>query len=67
MPVLPLNSKSMNFLATDWAAKWARYSPDKIAVKEYDTQRTLSYAELNRNGSRLAAYFQSKAFRKGIV
>ncbi|RQH13349.1 AMP-binding protein, partial [Okeania hirsuta] len=55
----------MNFLATDWAAKWARYSPDKIALKEYDTQRTLSYAELNRKGSSLAAYFQQQGLKKG--
>ena len=38
----------------DWAAKWALYSPDKIALKEHETQRSLSYGELNRLGNRLA-------------
>ncbi|HMN89299.1 MAG TPA: long-chain fatty acid--CoA ligase [Saprospiraceae bacterium] len=38
----------------DWAAKWAVYSPDKIALKEYETQRTFTYAVLNRLGNRLA-------------
>lgn len=38
----------------DWAAKWASYSPEKIAFKEYETQRNLTFAELNRLGNRLA-------------
>ncbi|MFN7120295.1 MAG: class I adenylate-forming enzyme family protein [Saprospiraceae bacterium] len=46
----------MTTLQQDWAAKWALYSPDKIALKEYETQRTLTYQELNRLGNRLANY-----------
>lgn len=38
----------------DWAARWALYSPDRTALKEYETQRTLTYGELNRLGNRLA-------------
>lgn len=40
----------------DWASKWALYSPDKIAVKEYETGRTVTYERLNRLGNRLANY-----------
>lgn len=41
----------------DWIEKWADYSPNKIAVKEYETNRTLTYAELNRVANFLAAKF----------
>ncbi|MEZ4888117.1 MAG: long-chain fatty acid--CoA ligase [Chitinophagales bacterium] len=48
----------MQALQQDWAAKWAVYSPDKIAFKEYETGRTLTYAELNQQGNRLANYLK---------
>jgi len=38
----------------DWAAKWALYSPEKIAFKEFETGKTLTFGELNRLGNRLA-------------
>ncbi|WP_367388753.1 class I adenylate-forming enzyme family protein [Lewinella sp. LCG006] len=41
----------------DWAAKWARYQPQKVAVKSYTGGATLTYDELNRLGNRLAHYF----------
>ena len=41
-------------LVQDWASKWAMYSPNRIALKEYETGRTLKYAELNYLGNRLA-------------
>jgi fatty-acyl-CoA synthase len=41
----------------DWIARWALYSPHKLAVKEYETGRTLTYAELNRLSNRLARHF----------
>lgn len=41
----------------DWIEKWADYSPSKIAVKEYETNRTLTYAELNRVANFLATKF----------
>ena len=37
----------------DWIAQWALYSPDKIAVKEYETQRTLTYYYIGK-GDRIA-------------
>ncbi|MEZ4942704.1 MAG: long-chain fatty acid--CoA ligase [Saprospiraceae bacterium] len=41
---------------TDWSAKWALYSPDKIAFKEFETGRTLTYGQLHRLGNRLAQH-----------
>jgi fatty-acyl-CoA synthase len=39
----------------DWAAKWALYSPQKVAIKELDTDRSHTYAELNQAANFLAA------------
>ena len=38
----------------DWASKWALYSPDKIAFKEYESGNTLTFGALNRLANRLA-------------
>jgi fatty-acyl-CoA synthase len=38
----------------DWASKWAQYSPEKIAIKEYESGRTLSYRQLNNAANHLA-------------
>ena len=38
----------------DWAAKWAVYSPEKIAFKEAETEKTLTFEEINQLGNRLA-------------
>ncbi|HOY04832.1 MAG TPA: long-chain fatty acid--CoA ligase [Saprospiraceae bacterium] len=38
----------------DWASKWALYSPDKIAFKEFESGQTLTFGELNRLANRLA-------------
>lgn len=48
----------MPLFQPDWAARWALYQPNKIAIKEYDSQRTLSYSALNQQGNDLAACFQ---------
>ena len=47
----------MTALQQDWISKWALYSPNKIAFKEYETQQTLTYGQLNRLGNRVAHYF----------
>ena len=44
----------MKTLQQDWAAKWAIYSPNK----EYETGKTLTYAELNRLGNAAAHFFK---------
>ncbi len=43
----------------DWISKWALYSPDKMALKEYETSRTLTYAELNRCANATAYYLKN--------
>lgn len=42
----------------DWSAKWALYSPDKVALKEFESGRTLNYGQLNRLGNRLAHFLR---------
>ncbi|MCB0572863.1 MAG: long-chain fatty acid--CoA ligase [Phaeodactylibacter sp.] len=44
----------------DWFAKWAVYSPGKVAVKEYESQRTFTYGELHRLGNQLAFHLRSR-------
>ncbi len=44
----------------DWMAKWAVYSPHKIALKEYETGNTLSYLQLNSLGNKLSFYLTEK-------
>jgi fatty-acyl-CoA synthase len=41
----------------DWISKWAIYYPDKIAIKEYETGRNLSYKQLNNVANYLSNYF----------
>ena len=44
----------------DWSEKWSLYSPDKVAVKEYETGRTLTYGDWYRLGNRLARRWQQQ-------
>ncbi len=46
----------MNIWQQDWISKWALYAPNKIAVKEYESGRTLTYKQLNKQGNKLAHY-----------
>ena len=39
----------------DWFSKWALYSPEKIALKEYETGRCLSYYALNESSEKAAS------------
>jgi len=41
----------------DWIAQWAIYSPEKVALKEYETGRTLTYGQLNAQAQQLAHDF----------
>ncbi|HBH06998.1 MAG TPA: AMP-dependent synthetase [Flavobacteriales bacterium] len=38
---------------TDWFAKWAQYSPSKIALKEAEAGTTISYFELNEKSEKM--------------
>lgn len=44
----------------DWIQKWALYRPEQIAVRDHDTDRTLTYAQLNRLGNRLSHYLKDR-------
>ena len=37
----------MEFSDKDWVSRWALYSPDKIALEEHETGKTISYSALN--------------------
>lgn len=41
----------------DWISKWAIYYPDKIAIKEFESNRTLTYNQLNNVANFLAKKF----------
>ena len=62
----------MNIWQQDWIAKWAVYSPKKIALKDFETNVSLTYLELNRLGNKTAIYLTkelklSKGDRIAIV
>ncbi|MCZ2101616.1 MAG: AMP-binding protein [Chitinophagales bacterium] len=42
----------------DWIAKWAIYSPNKIALQEHETGKTITYAELHRKANGIANYLK---------
>lgn len=41
----------------DWLGKWAKYTPDRLFLKEYQTQLAWSYYEFNQRANSLANYF----------
>ena len=40
-----------NMWQQDWVSKWALYSPEKTAIKEYETGKTISYSQLNEQAN----------------
>ncbi|MDX1327562.1 MAG: o-succinylbenzoate--CoA ligase [Arenibacter sp.] len=44
----------------DWFKRWAGYTPEKIAVKDADSEKSLSYTDLNTAGNALAYYWQKE-------
>jgi len=53
-------------LQQDWASKWAVYSPDREAFKEYETGRCWTYGQLNRMANQMAHHFtKDRKLRKG--
>lgn len=49
----------------DWFNKWALYSPNKIAFEEYETNRTLTFGQINNLANYLAGYYFSTGLKKG--
>ena len=52
-------------MSLDWFQKWALYSPEKIAITEWNTKRALSYRELNRQAIQWSQYLLERGFQKG--
>lgn len=44
----------------DWIKRWATYRPDKLAVREHDSGRQLTYGALEGLSARAAAFLQEK-------
>ncbi len=50
----------------DWASKWALYSPEREAFKEYETGRVWTYGQINRAAKRLAFHLtRDRGLAKG--
>lgn len=49
----------------DWISKWAIYSPDKVAISEYETNRTVTYKSLNNQANYLSDNFLSNGCETG--
>ncbi|MDZ7264896.1 MAG: long-chain fatty acid--CoA ligase [candidate division KSB1 bacterium] len=41
-------------LRFDWISKWSQYSSEKMAIKEFETSRSLTYNQLNNLANRFA-------------
>lgn len=53
-------------ITNDWSLKWAGYTPDKIAVEEYETGNSLTYGQLNKLGNSFSRYFTAElGLKKG--
>lgn len=50
----------------DWVGKWATYRPEKVAIKAFESGKSLTYATLHRLGNRLAhAFTKDLLLQKG--
>ncbi|MEM0994589.1 MAG: long-chain fatty acid--CoA ligase [Bacteroidota bacterium] len=44
----------------DWFSKWAVYRPDKIAIKEQESERVFSFQELNNYANQASNYLSTE-------
>lgn len=49
-----------NMWQQDWVSKWALYSPEKTAIKEYETGKTISYSQLNEQANNYSHWLTKK-------
>ncbi len=49
----------------DWTAKWADYTPEKIAITSYDTNKSYTYSDLNNYANRLTNTFAELQLEEG--
>ena len=46
----------MHNFQTDWLAKWAKYTPDRMFLREHQRDIQWSYSDFNGRTNSLAAY-----------
>jgi len=51
--------------ALDWTAKWADYTPEKVAIKSYDSNESYTYSDLNNYADRLINKFVALNLEEG--
>lgn len=44
----------------DWISKWAQYTPEKVAIEECESGRSLTYGKLNEQANNLAGHLTEK-------
>ena len=44
----------------DWIERWATYTPDKLAVREHNSKKSLTYGQLQEQGLKAASFLQDK-------
>lgn len=49
----------------DWIAKWADYTPDKVAVTSYDNQESYTYAAIHKYANHLVNYLIDLNIQEG--
>lgn len=50
----------------DWLSKWAKYTPNRLFLREYHTQKEWNYKQFNERANSLANYFVNEIkLRKG--
>jgi fatty-acyl-CoA synthase len=49
----------------DWIAKWADYTPDKVAVTSFDDQESYTYADLHKYADHLVNYLLDLNIEEG--
>ena len=49
----------------DWTAKWADYTPEKIAITSYDSNETYTYSDLNSYANKLVEKFKELQLDEG--
>lgn len=49
----------------DWTAKWADYTPEKIAITSYDSNKSYTYSDLHRYANQLTKKFTELNIEEG--
>lgn len=49
----------------DWIAKWADYTPDKIAVTSFDSEEKYTYSQIHVYANRLVEKFEELGLQEG--